>query len=1176
LGKRKDKFKGPLIAALLLSVVGVGVSAPSGVSAAPLEPGAPVAPQTRSPLGLLEATNDLVRLAPGQVPVQQPGWLPALAPGALPAPQQLEPANGAHTTGNPADPTPGRALYRPLGVPCFRWGSVAGATKYELQVSEVQQDTAIVLSKPDVRQTTYCPTAYDFSGHGIQDGLTYYWRVRAYGGTPVAWGDWSPWRGFTRHWASVPVLSWPTASAVLTRPPVLSWTPVDGTEYYKLEVSSDPDFPDPSAQRWPNFTWKLTTRNTAFALATQGSNKLPNDEDIYWRVRAVGAAAGSEEYRWGPWSASGDFGLCWSCNLVPELGAGNERRPLPLTPVNLEDHVHSAYFSWTPVEGAKTYDLEAHRNASFEPADQRIVLFENVANPGLLVPIEYNWGYPPLITQVYWRVRARNYYDVYGEWNNETPNASASFRPEDTWINPVSESIVPDLLFPEFYYKPVYTSSVWEDRTAAVPTFMWNQVPGAISYTIEVATNKFFSPISWMLTTENLSATPLVTESLKTAGVYYWHVQATDSGGSLPWSQRWEAQVDQARRVFTPTAPPPRLVHPTCQLEGDGLTYGQQVLEHFPHLDWVPVSGADHYEVQISTSPEPDFTASLVETATTELTSYTPVTRYPPDTYYWRVQARDSADGALGAWSEVYHFALMRQFAPQALYSVGLERLVAPFSAETLLTEDPLGDQSGGEGWEGYDLAALYTSLDNNFWYLGWSVYTSTQPIRFQLYLDLEGADGEGLTTSPYPEGGTLPNASEPYRPEYVLQWDMFGASGMPTVTLFSKLGSEWDYDPLLDIGGRAVYTETSIYSDTAGFVLLAVPHTAIKSPATMNCLLVSVNPTTTQVVDTMDRGYVTVSTAPAPLTPPTSHVDEARHVVYPRMPLITWHTLTNIVTVRFRSNVDVSFSGQQTEYGRIPKDPMAFSGSNPYYLSHRIYADNMTHYWQILSKYKVGGDTLETTWSRPVRFTKRAQTPTHLTISGAVVSGTLLYVDMTPVFSWDPVQGAAGYRFELIGGAYNETLHGSSSNSYIPAAAVPNGDYEWRVRIIDGSGNWSLDNYASGRFQKGSDVPTALFPIDPRALTDTVYFRWEPLTGAAYYKVEVAADENFTSAQKYDKINNTIFVPEQIPSVVTKGTFYWRVCGYNSSGHFMGCEAYYIERYPEKVYLPVVLRNKR
>ena len=1164
----KIVFTVPLIVGSLLLVVWLFCHAPLGVSAAPPGPGAGgVSSQDWPPDGP-ETAGDLHRWL---------GWPPALlAPGALPAPQQLGPADGAHTTGDPADPTPGRVLYRPLGLPCFRWGSVADATRYQLQVSEVEGDSGIVLDRNNLQQTMYCPTAYEFQGHGIQDGQTYYWRARAYGGTPASWGDWSNWRRFTRHWGSAPALLEPVATAVLTRAPVLSWTPVDGAEYYKLEVSSDPDFPDPSAQRWPNFTWRITTRNTAFAMATRSDNKLPNDEDIYWRVRAVAGSNVGEDFRLGPWSDGGsgpgsgrEFSLCWSCNLEPELGAGNERRPLPLTPVNLEDHVNSVYFSWTPVEGAKAYDLEISRTPSFEQASL-IRRFE-AANPGLLVPINSNWGYDLSLAPIYWRVRARNYYDVYGEWNNETPNVSNSFYPEDKWANPVAETLVPDLLFPEFYYEPIYDSDVWEDRTVAVPTFMWNQVAGAVTYTIEVAGNKFFWPLAWTLTTENLSATPASTLSLDQAGIYYWRVRAIDPiEGPLPWSQRWEARVDQARQVFTPTAAPPRLLHPTHQLEGDGLTYGQQVLEHFPHLDWVPVSGADHYEVQIATDEE--FSApSMLESAETELTSFTPVTRYPPDTYYWRVRAADGAGALVGEWSEIYHFALARQFSPEPIYKSS-DDTVNAFTSAALLTEDPLGDQVGGGG---YDLAALYTALDNNFWYFGWAVYTSTWPVRFQLYLDPEGADGEGVGTSPYPPGGLLPNASEPYRPEYVLHWDMFSTTEVLTVTLFSKLGTGWDYEPLLYLNGRAVFSDTEIYSDTAGFVALAVPHTAIGSPATMNCLLVAIDPATNGVMDTMDRGYVTVSTSPTPRTPPNSHVDGARHAVYPRMPLITWHTLTNVQNVRYESGVDVSFS-ERTEIGEIPR-PMAFSGSNSYYLPHWVYPDNMTHYWRLRSRYPDPWKAaiLETTWSRPVRFTKRAQVPTHLAISGAVVSGTLPYVDRTPVFSWDPVQGAAGYRFELSIGTYYLLHHGLSSSFYVPAEAIPNGECVWNVRIIDGSGNWSRDNYAEGRFHKGSDVPEVVFPVGSDSFTDTVHFRWNPLTGAARYRVEVASDYNFSNPQRYDNINNTVYAPEQVPAAVAQGAFWWRVCGYNGNNHFMGCESYYIECFPEKVYLPAVLRGE-
>ena len=67
-------------------------------------------------------------------------------------------------------------------------------------------------------------------------------------------------------------------------------------------------------------------------------------------------------------------------------------------------------------------------------------------------------------------------------------------------------------------------------------------------------------------------------------------------------------------------------------------------------------------------------------------------------------------------------------------------------------------------------------------------------------------------------------------------------------------------------------------------------------------------------------------------------------------------------------------------------------------------------------------------------------------------------------MFSWDPVQGAAGYHFELSIGTYSLLHHGLSSSSLVPAEAIPNGDGVWTVRIIDGWGNWSLANYAEGR----------------------------------------------------------------------------------------------------------------
>ncbi|MBN1486388.1 MAG: hypothetical protein JW981_02025 [Anaerolineae bacterium] len=1118
-----------------------------------------------------------------------------LAPDTLPAPQLLQPLDKTETTGNPKDPDSSRLLCRPLGIPCFQWLEVPAARRYQLQISEVPQDTALVLDMNQIEQTKYCPTAHDFerTSQGIKDGQTYYWRVRAYSYEEGSWGNWSTWWTFTRHWGIAPNLVQPEEDAVLYKPPLLKWTAVDGAEYYILQVSSDPDFPDDPS--WPGFTYTYEPRNTAFALSTGAARdyKLPNDDTIYWRVRAVHSSNLRDALtRSGPWSNGGNgrkFSYCWSCNLDSKLGAGNDRRPLPLTPVNNEDHINSAYFSWTPVEGVAYYVLEMNQTSSFQqdPSSNVLGFFDDIINTGFLVKelkSDGDWDYLTSLNQIFWRVRAVNYYEVAGEWNNESPNASASFRPEKA-THPsypgIPYAVAPDLLYPEFYYDPLYsnlepgqsvvlpTTLRWEDRTAAIPTFMWNQIQGAMTYTVQVADNKFFSPVAWELTTENLSATPTSLEPFSDPGIYYWRVNAGDGA----WSQIWQTRIDQNRYVYTPTVAPPGLVQPTCQQEGDGLIYGQQILEHFPHLEWVPVNGVDHYEVQIATSS--DFGDSVVETTATELTNYTPVKRYPPDTYYWRVRALNSINEPMGSgdgWSWSYYFSLVRQFSPEPIYSDAEQKLNQPFSQEALLTADLLGDHSGHNG---YDLTALYTAMDNSYWYFGWAIRQSGSPVRFQLYLDTDGAHNSGMDSSPYPDGNALPDTGDPYRPENVLQWDMFGASGMPTVTLFSKLGANWDYASLLDKLGYAVFTTTQIYSDTAGFVMLAVPQTAIGSPATVNAHLVSVDASSDTIIDTVDRGYVAVTSAPTPRTPPNMHLLEDRTVIYPRMPLMTWHTMEDIRNVRYQSSTDDTFS--QIEEGEEPNGQipliMSFSDSNPYYLTADVYADNV-YFWRLQSRYpdpwaitsSWSKNILESNWSRAIRFSKRAQVPTNLSPS------TGEFVKSTPTFSWSPVQGAARYHFELEGGGYSFSEDEMVNNIFVPEDAIPNGDYVWRVRMYDGTdtGNMSQDNYAEGRFTKGSDVPSLVFPLRTDSFTDTAYFRWSVLPGASYYNLEVASDNNFSvNYQLYKEINNTMYVPESKPKAVVAGPFTWRVCGYNGSEEFMGCEQYLIST----IYLPVVIR---
>ncbi len=66
-------------------------------------------------------------------------------------------------------------------------------------------------------------------------------------------------------------------------------------------------------------------------------------------------------------------------------------------------------------------------------------------------------------------------------------------------------------------------------------------------------------------------------------------------------------------------------------------------------LDWLPVSGATKYEVQVGL--DEDFTIP-VETKTVYGTRYSPVTTYDNDQYFWRVRAIDTG-GMKMAWPAV-------------------------------------------------------------------------------------------------------------------------------------------------------------------------------------------------------------------------------------------------------------------------------------------------------------------------------------------------------------------------------------------------------------------------------------------------------------------------------------------------------------------------------------------
>ncbi|NWG17542.1 MAG: hypothetical protein HXY41_13015 [Chloroflexi bacterium] len=162
--------------------------------------------------------------------------------------------------------------------PTFRWSSVNGAARYEVQLDSVNPPA---LTVQDAAATSYQPPAPLLY-------RTYYWRVRALddSGLASAWSEvWPVTIGADANAA-------PMVTVYNTATPTLTWNPVSWATGYEIQVDNHTNFSAPLFQ---------DDSLGAGTLAVVVSAALA-DGMYYWRVRARRA-----DGKWGAWSASGSF-----------------------------------------------------------------------------------------------------------------------------------------------------------------------------------------------------------------------------------------------------------------------------------------------------------------------------------------------------------------------------------------------------------------------------------------------------------------------------------------------------------------------------------------------------------------------------------------------------------------------------------------------------------------------------------------------------------------------------------------------------------------------------------------------------------------------------------------------------------------------------------------------------
>ena len=126
--------------------------------------------------------------------------------------------------------------------PLFSWGTVLGASSYEVEIS-TSADFA-----PGSKVVGLSTSATSISPTGLFQDNTYYWRVRPYDASNNA-GPWTLGTPFTKTFDNVPPVAAPAVKNIRMRnmsdigstssiTPVIQWDPVMGASYYQIEIDS--------------------------------------------------------------------------------------------------------------------------------------------------------------------------------------------------------------------------------------------------------------------------------------------------------------------------------------------------------------------------------------------------------------------------------------------------------------------------------------------------------------------------------------------------------------------------------------------------------------------------------------------------------------------------------------------------------------------------------------------------------------------------------------------------------------------------------------------------------------------------------------------------------------------------------------------------------------------------
>jgi len=328
---------------------------------------------------------------------------------------------------------------------------------------------------------------------GLSSGTTYYFRAVGQNAAGIQRDGILSFTASALTPPATPTLASPANGSIkVSTSPTLSWSSSAGATSYRLQVSTSSTFST------------LIFNDSTLTTTSRQIGALNYSTTYYWRVNAKNSGGTSG------WSSVWGFA---TISVPPP--------PTAISPINgATNQATSLSLMWDTASGATSYRVQLSTDSTFGT----MLVDDSLTTSSRPVSSLTNG------TKYYWHVKSQN-------------EAGAS-------VYSVTNGFITTVTAPP---APVLASPLnGVTNLATTLTLIWNPSAGATTYRLQVSTSSTFSTL--VFDDATITNTSSSVGGLAGGKLYYWHVTATNSGGTSSWSAVWNFKTKKGGRTHLTTA----------------------------------------------------------------------------------------------------------------------------------------------------------------------------------------------------------------------------------------------------------------------------------------------------------------------------------------------------------------------------------------------------------------------------------------------------------------------------------------------------------------------------------------------------------------------------------------------------------------------------------------------